>query len=1248
MSSKELGPWPDRPYWRIADESTGCVELPQLDLEGIDYSDRLVAMLFDPRSEPLEMRLRPYLDHIFRNYHFASINARQRKGRHLFGVGFPLFLFWSDTGWKSFPLFIARMQLQSRQEGLFIARDRDGDLEPNPYLLGYLREQFGKDYWKTCKALLAKPFVHEKDLNKTIQQISGQTGMALWSKEHSWAPLPEPGQLEPYQESGVIVKTGYLGLFEPLLTRREVKSTSEVPPEQGSGTEGHPFGLLSLDPFQEKVYRAIRQGGECTVVEGPKGSGKTHLMVQLISNALANGKNCLVLSNYLAPLKEVSSKLAHFDLRAVSFLYQKQPQDDGLLLELLRSVLEQAPRSNPAPDNDQFGQHLDKIIRARRNLDDQYQLVRTPLINGWNWTELVGRFYRFNRREGREKLAMQLNPQHFEFNSKEYNLLIRDVEEGAALIDRVEKPDSSLAELHPRLFLTGNKEDNGREVERRLSFNLAKGKKLLDQYASEQSRYAEALYLHYDGLLANLDDLIRRFRELHAEARNRFGERLFRKGGMSGLFSAFSANAKRLKEERNKLSRAYHSLAKHFGKDPFFDFDFPPVTDIQGLAKTGTTVDRFANALDEWRLDLNKVIRDDLGRLSTKTALGGLGFNRRLEELEYDLELFVRHLNEEQLVSEEFSHQMLILPQQQQFLETLVSRLERLYRAAPEFVDFYDWQRFWIKLSDQSRLVVKALSKSRAESWVEAFESWYTNQCLIKFNRPGLPQYSLDLPEYCAQSYKFKDILRRRIVELLGQARWQCADRLRKKNRLFYNTLVQRKNDRPADSVKLLREHFEEVVACIPVLFSTPVNISAIIDRNGFEFDYVLVEGGQTLWKQEIEALKKWGKQVVVLAEGSPADLPSGEELPDGLSYLKTQPDTLCFRLRNIHQWQPGNLPALQQGQLLYPRDSQEVDIDYIQLEARYDEQQRINEEEAQLVLRLLNDIRETPQRTYPKVGIVCLTEGQRNLIMGYLHRIKQQDLPGSDKIRQLERNGLGISTPGDLVGTGYDILIVSVTYGEIDLKGNITAHLSELDNQFFVHTFQGLLSAGGTRIQVVSSLPPGMLENFAMDLPLHSGRRLLAYYLLYLKSLSADTPSRTDTERLVKDFSASRKPSGQGPSYFEEEVVRTLQPFLPTQAAGPDPDRGYGLQSKYILPDSQPEKAHFYLLTEGFFSTSEVIDYDWDYRRIKHLERIGYEAIPVWSANWWKNRDGELKRLTRLIRQKVFSEEDQSPELGP
>ena len=1246
MSIRDLGPKPHTAYWQIADETAGCIELPQLDREGVSYSDRLVSMIFDARAQPLEISLGPYLDHQLRTFHFASVNARQKRCSHLFGVGFPVFMFQTEQGWSSFPLFVIRLRLQSRQDGLFITRDRNHGMEPNSYLLEEIRKRSGKDIGKICQTLLAKPFVHEKDLNKALQQIASQTGIALWDKEHAWAPLPGSADRVPYQETGVIVKTAYLGLFEPLLAVRENKSAKVVTrQDEGSGTS-HPFGLLSLDPFQEQVFRQIQSGQRFTAVEGPKGSGKTHLLVQLLSNALANGKNCLVLSNYLAPLKEVSAKLAHFDLRAVSFLYQQTTQDDALLLELLRSVLEQTPKSSPQTDPDRFDLHLEKIRRARRKLDDQYQLVRTPLIDDWNWTELVGRFFSYNRREGREKLAMQLNPQRFDFTGEEYGVLIKDVQAGAGLIERVKKPDSALKELHPRLFLTGGKEDNAREVERRLSFNLAKGKKLLDQYAAEQGRYAEALYLYYDGALSELDNLLRKFRESYQEATERFGDKLFRKGGMSGFFSAFSAKTKRLKEERNKIIRAYNQLRKGANARQLFDFEFPVANDADSLPELKTRTDKFGHALDEWRLDINKIIREDLGRLSRKTVLSELGFGQRLEELEYDLELFIQHLNEEQLLTEELSHRMLILPQQQQYLDSVVGQLERLHRAAPEFENFFDWQRYWINLSDKSQTVIKSLAKSRTNNWVEAFESWYANQCLIKFNQPGLPQHNLDLPEYSAQSHKFKDILRQRIIGLLREARWQCADRLRKKNRPLYNALVQRKGDRSVDSVKLLQDHFPEVVACIPVLFSTPANISTIINRNGFEFDYVFVEDSQTLWRQDIDAIAQWGKQVVLFSESGPEGAPLTTGLADGWSGLDELPDLQRFRLENIHRWQPGNLPSLRQGRLLFPRKAEHYDVDYIKVEARYDEQQQTNEEEAQLVLRLLNDVRETPQRTYPKVGIVCFTTGQRNLVLGYLHRIKQQDLPGADKIKQLERNGLGISAPEDLISVSYDILIVSVTYGEIDLKGTITNDLNELDQPIYHHYLHRLLAAGGSRLQIISSLPSDMLETFVAEQSVPGGRTLLSFYLLYLKALADQDLAQTD--RLVQKFGAGPDVpgdnAGQGGSsvrFFEEEVVRALQPHLPTPALGPDPEREYGLHLRYLLPKSRDGKSFYYLLTEGFLSSSQTIDYDWDYRRIKHLERLGFEALPVWSTNWWKNSDAELKRLARLIQQKVLSSEE-------
>ena len=57
----------------------------------------------------------------------------------------------------------------------------------------------------------------------------------------------------------------------------------------------------------------------------------------------------------------------------------------------------------------------------------------------------------------------------------------------------------------------------------------------------------------------------------------------------------------------------------------------------------------------------------------------------------------------------------------------------------------------------------------------------------------------------------------------------------------------------------------------------------------------------------------------------------------------------------------------------------------------------------------MLNQIERTPQRTFPCVGIVCMTRGQRDKLSDLLLGIKQRRSAGVETIQQLERNGLSV-----------------------------------------------------------------------------------------------------------------------------------------------------------------------------------------------------------------------------------------------
>ncbi|HRF38889.1 MAG TPA: PhoH family protein, partial [Saprospiraceae bacterium] len=72
--------------------------------------------------------------------------------------------------------------------------------------------------------------------------------------------------------------------------------------------EGHPFSLLPLDPWQATAMQQVERS-RITVAAGISGTGKTNLIANVIINALANGRKCLMVCSRLSELKEAQAVL---------------------------------------------------------------------------------------------------------------------------------------------------------------------------------------------------------------------------------------------------------------------------------------------------------------------------------------------------------------------------------------------------------------------------------------------------------------------------------------------------------------------------------------------------------------------------------------------------------------------------------------------------------------------------------------------------------------------------------------------------------------------------------------------------------------------------------------------------------------------------------------------------------------------------------------------------------------------------
>lgn len=145
------------------------------------------------------------------------------------------------------------------------------------------------------------------------------------------------------------------------------------------------YQVLDADSSQISVIENVKAGHNL-VVEGPPGTGKSQTIVNLIAELIAEGKTVLFVSEKMAALEVVKSRLDSVGLgKFVLELHSHKTRRKKLLKELQKATNVRATRDL------KLDQTLRKLENLRDQLDKYAEVIHEPLYNiGLSAFELYG------------------------------------------------------------------------------------------------------------------------------------------------------------------------------------------------------------------------------------------------------------------------------------------------------------------------------------------------------------------------------------------------------------------------------------------------------------------------------------------------------------------------------------------------------------------------------------------------------------------------------------------------------------------------------------------------------------------------------------------------------------------------------------------------------------------------------------------------------------------------------------------
>lgn len=1162
-----------------------------------------------------------------RHLYFESKNYEKTAGAKTFGFGYPLLIDSFEGELMVAPLFIWYLAIepaQTKVDSWVLRFSEQHSIRPNYQVVDYLKRKYDLDWKERSLELAMKGKLTESSLNEYCKELIERLQLAEHPEEKEVTAAPGIDEIGLLSESGSLHWSGVLSLFPPQNVRwkagerkpEDVFSSEmeEIPDEE------FVFPFLPADPEQVTALETIFRN-KMTVVEGIDALGKTQTVLNLLINALSNGQKCLVVSELAPALKKTQKLLASTGFDQLHFLLDDALNDKMPMLELLRVAAAGVGKGIPHNEQD-FQVKRSKFLKAREKLDAGFQAVRKKIFGDYNWTETVGLLLRSNSIEGKELLASHLNRQDFEFSKKEHEFLKKGILICDPSFEQVNTLKHPLSNLHDQHFIDGSAEERLRIVEAKVQEYLGKTKKLQHRYISETDAYSAKLKRHYldfyekvERAIAGINDKVTVYSEMLGADFEQAGSGSFR------LFSLFSSKKKKVAKAQNDIAKEYRKLLKMHAEHSYFDHEPLATKEGMNMQMVIADVTEFQQALKKWRGRVEPAVQDEVLRLNSKTAHVALDVKEQITELEYALEVLLEELNESQLYRKAFENKTLTVPQRQKYLESIIEHLETTQLNLRDFAVFHQWQNNWLKLGPLGQKVIRALVKVKPTNWLAAFESWYYHNLLSIEENANLPSSTSAVAQYSEAWHSLKPLIASQIAATWQQRQGEVLKKLKRADKRKYQLIFERSGHKKAANLELhdvLENGIDAVTDFLPILFVTPTVALNTLPKDS-TFDMVVFEESNRFSVESATRIADLGKRIAIFG----SDDNNGNET--SLLQYALESGVPTASITNIYEAPSQQLAQIQPHTQSTFHFSNDFFVD--NLEGRFHEQEGTNDVEAQHIIRLLNQVKQTPQRIYPTVGIVTFTIEQRDLISSYLLKLKQQSAIGSEKIRQLERNGMGVYHAEEIFGQQFDVLILSCTFGMVDLKGTLTKKMQSLNSPEGVSYMRTIINKPVQQVYFVHSFSDGHLKKLRAK-PFDEGTWLLSNFI-QLAEASINGNQTLIAECLEAIGKLKKRQVIE--SIFTDEISKALHPYLDKERFEVNTLRGDAILPILLHPlvEKQPKVA---IHPDGFFADTKFTSGIWEKRHQASLQDDAIKYLPTWSLNWYKDAGKEARLLASQI----------------
>ena len=299
----------------------------------------------------------------------------------------------------------------------------------------------------------------------------------------------------------------------------------------------------------------------------------------------------------------------------------------------------------------------------------------------------------------------------------------------------------------------------------------------------------------------------------------------------------------------------------------------------------------------------------------------------------------------------------------------------------------------------------------------------------------------------------------------------------------------------------------------------------------------------------------------------------------------------------------------------------------------------RNNEVEAKAVVDILKDL--LLEKQEKSVGIITFNSTQQTKIQDVIEQEALNDLEfgvvyGEVMSKDLDSR-VFVKNIENVQGDERDIILFSVGYGKNE-EGRVYNRFGSLNQEGGGNRLNVAITRAKEETIVVSSIEPEELDVANSS---SNGPRLFKNYLKYARAVSTGQIERVE-EVIIDVNELGNTKISQQPLHFDSpfevevyEKLKLLGYHVQTQVGM----SGYRIDLAIVHPQDSSK----YILgieCDGAMYHSSKNAKERDIYRQKFLESRGWSIERIWSRNWWKNPSVEIERIDKAIKKIMKNDE--------